>query len=52
MSVKPQTSDFDWLRISANRSRIIFANVIDSLLNNDLMHNCTEKKITFISFLY
>ena len=48
MSVKPQTSDFDWSRTSANRSRIRLANVNGSLFNNDLIHNTndnsTEKK--------
>ena len=53
MSVKPQTSDLDWLRTSANRSRIRFAEVDGSLFNNDLMHNSTEKiQIIVISFLY
>ena len=53
MSVKPQTSDFDWLRTSANRPRIRFVNVNGSLFNNDVMHNSTEKiQITIISFLY
>ena len=53
MSVKPQTSDFNWFRTSANRSRIRFANANGSLFNNVLMDNSTEKiEITFISFLY
>ena len=50
-AVKPQTSDFDLSRTSANRSRIRFANENGSLFNNDLMHklqhnsciNSTEK---------
>ena len=53
MSVKLQTSDFDWSRTSANRSRIRLANVNASLYNNDLIHNSTEKKqIAIISVLY
>ena len=44
MSVKPQTSDFDQSRTSANRSRIRFANVNGSLFNNDLMHNIIAQK--------
>ena len=52
MSVKPQTSDFNQSRTSANRSRIRFAYVNGSLFDNDQMHNSTEKiQITFILFL-
>ena len=42
--VKPQTSDFNWSRTSATKSRIRFENVNSSLFDNNLMHIGTEKK--------
>ena len=41
--------DFNWLRTSANRQRIRFANLNGSLFNNDPIHIWTEKIQTIIN---